>query len=210
MQDKIALLVPDSTYHVYNRANGNERLFRLDENYRFFLEKYNHYISPVADTFCYCLMPSHFHFLIRIKREAVLSNLTGFENRIAVGSNLTGFENLSGLIAKRFSNFFNSYSKAFNKQQDRKGNLFMRPFKRKRITDEKYLKKLVHYIHFNPVEARLAEKPENWKYSSYNTLLSPAPSFLLKQETIEWFGDREKFIYCHQFPAQETELDFFN
>lgn len=74
MINKQAILKPENTYHVYNRANGNEKLFLSDENYCYFLKKYDEYIYPIADTFCYCLMPNHFHFLIRIKEESVLKN----------------------------------------------------------------------------------------------------------------------------------------
>src|SRR3989304_4145680 len=106
MQDKKAILIPDATYHIYNRANGAERLFVQDENYHFFLKKYMQHIYRVADTFCYCLMPNHFHFLARIKSERELIKTF----KVSENSNLTGFENLSGLIAKEFSNLFNSYS----------------------------------------------------------------------------------------------------
>lgn len=54
-------------YHIYNHANGREDLFLNDDNYNFFLKKYTFHISHVADTFAYCLMPNHFHFLVRIK-----------------------------------------------------------------------------------------------------------------------------------------------
>jgi len=197
MQDKKAILIPDATYHIYNRANGAERLFVQDENYHFFLKKYKQHIYRVADTFCYCLMPNHFHFLARIKSERELIKTFKVS------------ENLEGLISKQFSNFFNAYSKAFNKQQNRKGNLFMHTFKRKRITDENYLRKLVHYIHYNPVEAGLVSKPQEWKYSSYNAILSNRPSIILKEEVIEWFGDLENFIYCHRFPPKETGIEKF-
>ena len=60
---------PSTFYHLYNHANGSENLFRNDENYRFFLQKYAKYISTVADTYAYCLMPNHLHFLIKIKSE---------------------------------------------------------------------------------------------------------------------------------------------
>src|ERR1035437_704989 len=202
MIDNKAILIPDATYHIYNRANGNEILFAVDENYRFFIEKYKYYISPIADTYCYCLMPNHFHFLIRIKSEKEL------EKHIKTGSNLTGFQNLSGLLAKHFSNFFNSYSKAINKQQNRKGSLFIRPFKRKRITDEKYMQKLIHYIHYNPVNAGLADRPEEWQHSSFKDIINESRTgFILKDEIISWFDDRENFIYCHRFPPKETGIE---
>ncbi|MBI3502949.1 MAG: hypothetical protein HY063_14250 [Bacteroidetes bacterium] len=194
-------LEPDFVYHIFNRGNGNEKIFLKENNYTFFLKRYKEYIFPITDTFCYCLMPNHFHFLIRIKSENEL--------KLLPDSNLQGFQNLEGFISQQFSNFFNAYSKAFNKQQNRKGSLFMHTFKRKKITNEKYLRKVVHYIHYNPVEAGLAGKPKEWKYSSYNALLSSASTLLLKEETINWFEDKENFIYCHNFPPKETGIEDF-
>ena len=67
MQNYKAKLEPENYYHIYNRANGSEKLFLNEGNYLYFLQKYNFYISPIADTFAYCLMPNHFHFLVRVK-----------------------------------------------------------------------------------------------------------------------------------------------
>lgn len=68
----------DEYYHIYNHANGDENLFRKEENYSFFLRKHLQHISPIAETIAWCLMPNHFHFLIKIKSEEeiaeVLSN----------------------------------------------------------------------------------------------------------------------------------------
>ncbi|WP_051007916.1 hypothetical protein [Psychroflexus torquis] len=64
-----AILSTDSIYHIYIRANGNELLFKTKDYYHYFLQKYDSYISLIAETYCYCLMPNHFHFLVRIKRE---------------------------------------------------------------------------------------------------------------------------------------------
>ena len=202
MINKTELLIPDATYHVYNRANGNEILFMTDENYHFFLAKYNQYISPIAHTYCYCLMPNHFHFLIQIKSEAELKIEFGDKLKI----DLQGFENLEGLISQQFSNFFNSYVKAFNKQNNRKGSLLMHPFKRKRVTDIKYLLKLVHYIHYNPIEAKLCETPTKWHFSSYTSLISKTDTTLKRQEVINWFNDIDNFIYVHTKAPVENDI----
>jgi len=60
-------LEPDNFYHIYNHAVSKENIFRSEENFDFFLKKYHKYISPIADTFAYCLMPNHFHFAVKIK-----------------------------------------------------------------------------------------------------------------------------------------------
>lgn len=189
MDNYSALLNPGFTYHVYNRANGNDVLFTSEANYQNFLLKYTQYISPIADTFCYCLMPNHIHFLLRLKEQLSLQELQGFENLEVLAPKF---------ISGRFSNFFNAYAKAFNKQQGRNGNLFTHNFKRKLVTDTDYLRKLVQYIHANPVEAGLCQNPEQWGFSSYNAIISPKTTFVLKYEVIEWFADLENFIYCHK------------
>ena len=68
-------LIPGKYYHIYNHANGNEQLIREDKNYKFFLLKVKEYVVPVAEIFAYCLLPNHFHLLIRIKDEEILTNL---------------------------------------------------------------------------------------------------------------------------------------
>ena len=59
----------DKTYHICNKTNNSELLFRSDENYYYFLRQFTLYISPIADTYAWNLQPNHFHFLIRIKPE---------------------------------------------------------------------------------------------------------------------------------------------
>jgi REP element-mobilizing transposase RayT len=207
MSNTKAILSSDSIYHIYNRANGNELIFKTEDNYRYFLQKYDSYISLIADTYCYCLMPNHFHFLVKIKGENDLTE--NFKDQIRKDNHKdqTGFKNLSGLVSFQFSKLFNAYSKAFNKQQNRKGSLFIRPFKRKQVTDEQYLKKLVHYIHYNPVEAGLAKNPEYWKFSSYKSFVSKQTTKLKRADVISWYDDLDNFIYCHQNPPTLTGIE---
>jgi REP element-mobilizing transposase RayT len=210
-------LLPDATYHIYNRANANDLLFKSNENYRYFLKKYQDYINPLASTFCYCLMPNHFHFLVRIKDEQQIEEWMQFKMQKQKNKLLQGFETLEGVerkdfisnyISQQWSHLFNGYTQAFNKKYNRKGSLFMRSFKRKQVQDVNYLKKLVHYIHYNPVEASLVSKPEEWNFSSYKAITSNKDTKLLKDEVITWFNDLENFNYCHQKPPHLTGINY--
>lgn len=208
-------LEEDQYYHIYNRANGNEKIFVEKDNYRYFMDKYKQHINPIADTYCYCLMPNHFHFLIRIKtenevRKALVGkqHVPGFESG-AGKQHVPGFENLGRvrgsneeqplekILSKQLSNFFNAYAKAFNKQQNRMGSLFIKNFKRKKIEDMRYMKNLIPYIHNNPVEARMVNAPEQFLHSSYNAILNNDNSFLKASELIEWYDDLNNFIDSH-------------
>ena len=77
------------------QAGGEENLFRQEENYHYFLNLWAKYIEPIADTYAYCLMPNHFHALIRIKEQDI-------EAKIAMSDEVT----IETFISRTFSNFF--------------------------------------------------------------------------------------------------------
>jgi len=68
-ENYLAAFEYESIYHIYNKTNNKELLFRSDENFLYFLFLYAKYISPFADTFAWNLLPNHFHLMVRIKKE---------------------------------------------------------------------------------------------------------------------------------------------
>ncbi|MFZ4464661.1 MAG: transposase, partial [Bacteroidales bacterium] len=181
-------------YHIYNRGNNGCDLFFETENYEYFLRLFDQHIAPVADTFAWVLMKNHFHFLVRIKTED--------EIRLY----LKGLEDLSGIsgitvspkpIHQYFSNFFNAYTKAINKRYGRHGSLFEKPFRRKIITNQEYIKRLLIYIHNNPVHHGFCSDPVEYPWSSYLSCISTDPTKLLRDELIQWFGNKENFQNHH-------------
>jgi REP element-mobilizing transposase RayT len=190
------LLEHGQFYHIYNHAVGGLDLFRDVNNYEYFLELYDKYISPVADTYAWVLMMNHFHLMVRIKNV---------EERL----NLTGIENLSGLkpLHQHFSNLFNAYTKAYNKYHKTRGALFERPFKRKLIDCDDYLRQVVLYIHNNPVHHGFCEHPLEYPWSSYITCTSIKPTKLKREAVIEWFNDRTNFNAVHEQQIEREEIE---
>jgi len=182
-------------YHIYNRGIDSCNLFKEADNYEHFLGLYDKYISPVAETYAWVLMPNHFHLLVRVKEEEEITSLDP-----------TGFKNLSGLKPphQHFSNLFNAYTKAFNKRYNRHGNLFERPFKRKLIDNEWYLKQVILYIHNNPVHHRFCDHPVEYSWSSYLTCISVKPTKLQRDRVMGWFDSQANFKYVHD---QKVEID---
>ncbi len=64
-------------YHIYNRGINKTLLFYEESNYYEFLELYEKYVLAIADTYCWCLLPNHFHFLVRIKEVEEIEASTG-------------------------------------------------------------------------------------------------------------------------------------
>jgi putative transposase len=94
-------------------------------------------LTPIA----YCLMPNHYHFLVRQDGE-----------------------HPAGLLPQRV---FNSYTKAFNERYQRSGTLFEGNYRLKMIQEESHLLHLCRYIHANPVKGGLVTDPADWPYSNY-------------------------------------------
>ena len=198
-------LEPDRTYHVFNHAVGHENFFQNDDNYIFFLKKIKKWVLPVADIFAYCLMPNHFHIVVRIKNLELLNELwiekLRKRNRVnkfgEADSSKMQLLILNDLITEQFSHCFNSYAQSYNKMYDRKGSLFKQSFQRKWIDTNDYLYRVICYIHNNPVIHGFVKKKEEWKYSSYSAINGNKPTLVLKEEVLELFGGIENFIYLH-------------
>ncbi|MDP3697870.1 MAG: transposase [Candidatus Taylorbacteria bacterium] len=143
-------------FHIYNRGNAKNNVFIDNEDFEFFILKINQnlfpdiyrpkrlYSIPIPDgsfsLISYCLMPNHFHFLIRQNGDIPVSKL----------------------ILKVCT----SYSKCFNKKYSRVGHVFQDQFKQVLVEDNDYLKWLSVYIHQNPKVALLVNRPADYKWSS--------------------------------------------
>jgi REP element-mobilizing transposase RayT len=198
-----ALLAANEYYHVFNRAVGKEKIFIVEDNYRYFFQQFSKYISPISDLFCYSLLPNHFHFFLRMKDvQLITSQMKTLNYRHGNDSNL-----IPDFLLQQFSNCFNAYTKAFNKQQKRKGKLFMEPFNRKSVTNPEYYTKLVHYVHANAVHHGLCKKVKDWPYSSYHLLGQLQNGWLQCDEVIRWFGSVAEFIKFHEQPIKRKFAD---
>jgi len=209
-------------YHIYNRGINGCDLFTEEDNYHHFLNLYEKYIDPIADTFAWVLMPNHFHFLVRIKDEreiGVYKNLNSDGSKDSVRFQTEAYENLSESEGpdrvhikkpnptKHFSHLFNAYSKYLNKRNNRHGSLFERPFKRKLIENDVYFRQLVLYIHNNPVHHAFCSHPVEYGWSSYLTCVSSKPTKLKREECIEWFDDKENFTYLHKQAVEVMKIE---
>ncbi len=129
-------------YHVYNRGNDRQPIFFERDNQRFFLRQLRTYVVDHADVLAYCLMPNHYHLLVRLTSDGYSSAM----HRFGV-----------------------SYVKAINRRHERVGALFQGRFRAIHVDREEYLVHLSRYIHLNPVVADLVDRPEHWEFSSWNT-----------------------------------------
>jgi REP element-mobilizing transposase RayT len=168
---KLEVLEKDCYYHIYNKGINGTTIFNNDENKIYFLNQLSKYLSDKVSILAYCLMDNHFHFVIRLNEE-------------------------EKIVTQGFSNFFNSYAKAYNKKIDRTGSLFEKHFKRIKLNDENYLKQLIVYVHLNP-KHHLDLNFQVYKFSSYQAFISDRETKIEREEVLKLFGGIENFIFCH-------------
>lgn len=198
-------LVADQFYHVFNRSIASlpifqdkrdyQRMLRTIDYYRYpkpplrfsffdrlpidkkddFLKELKSTKTPMVEIISYCLMPNHFHFLLR---PFVNSGISDF-----------------------IRNIQHSYSKYFNIKHDRLGSLFQGMFKAVLIeTDEQFVH-VSRYIHLNPVSSYIIEieELENYSWSSFVDYVNGGDNaFVSKKELLGRFKSTDvyrKFVF---------------
>ena len=151
---------PEQYYHIYNRGARRLSIIREKENYFFILKKVKQYcIKYQLTIIAYCLMPNHYHFLVRQDGEY-----------------------RAGLLPQRV---FNSYTKAYNKRYDHSGTLFEGPYEAIHVDTYNYLLHLCRYIHANPVKDGLVAGLEDWEFTNYAEFIGTREGTLIDNEFVK-------------------------
>ncbi|MCF7792680.1 MAG: transposase [Candidatus Cloacimonetes bacterium] len=129
-------------YHVYNRGCNRNDIFFHQRNYKYLINLFlNNSKKHKIDLTAFCLMPNHYHLLLK--------------------------QDLNGSISNFLKSTFTSYTLAINKEQKRSGTLFEGKPKKKLIDKIQYIQYVIWYIHRNPVNAGIVSFPEEWQFSNY-------------------------------------------
>lgn len=185
-----SLIIPiesECYYHVYNRGNNKEKLFDSNEDYQYFLRKYRQYLDDYVETYAYCLLPNHFHFLIFVNKGANDNGTT---------------------VSNQFRKLFISYVRRYNHKKRRSGCLVARNFRRILVEDESYLKNLVLYIHYNPVKHGLTQEIIHYPYSSFSEVIGSSPAYINRHEVLSWYDGLQSFLVDHHLSEIEQKIGF--
>lgn len=169
------VIINEGYYHIFNRGVDKRKIFLDFYDYRRALKTLTYYKSAnislrlshflnlsdkrqslllnkknnqLIEIIAYCLMPNHFHLLLKqIQNDGVSTFI---------------------------SNFSNSYTKYFNTKTKRTGHLLQGRFKAVPVESDMQLAHLSRYIHLNPVASSLvtSSKLKNYQWSSYQEYLS--------------------------------------
>lgn len=187
------IFAKDQFYHVFNRGVEKRLIFENKRGYNRFIDTMIYYsiknpvirfsfkdrlpnqqnsnFLPLVEIVCYCLMPTHFHLLLK---EIAEGGITLFMAKLS-----------------------NSYTKYFNVKHNRVGPLLQGSFKAVRMEDEEQLIHVSRYIHLNPLIDYLVKNLKDYKFSSYLEYLNGGSGVCKKEYVLSHFSsnlDYRSFI----------------
>lgn len=192
-------LVTDQIYHVFNRGidrrptftNKKEfqraiatmnfyrlpsrgvklsRLLTLDEKKKMKVLDFLNKSNPLVEILAFCLMPNHYHFLLKQK--------------------------VDGGISKFISIFQNSYTRYFNTSHKRDGALFLNLFKAVLIETDEQLIHISRYIHLNPYSSHILKSIsdlETYPWSSFSNYIEDNHSFVVSKPVLSLFSSKTSY-----------------
>ncbi|MEC5271725.1 REP-associated tyrosine transposase [Caldifermentibacillus hisashii] len=176
--------VPNCFYHIVCRGNRRDPLFRSATDFTAFL----HILNQLHETYpfeiaSYCLMTNHFHLQLRSKEVSI--------------------SKVMALVNKRYANYYNTRYRLT-------GHVFEKRFFDKIIEDKQGMIEVSHYIHLNPVKAKIVKRPEAYPWSSYSFYLHPenqGDAYLDVTQVLDYYvgTDQEKRMLYSQ-ALQEKDL----
>lgn len=173
MARPIRIEYPGAVYHIICRGNNRQAIFRDDADRKRYLEKLSFYCQEKnVELLSYCLLSNHVHLLV---------------------------ETPEGNLSKMMQAFQTSYTVYFNKRHGRTGHVFEQRYKAMVVDKNNYLLQVSRYIHLNPVSARIVERPQDFRWSSYTAYLKGKGLTALKTESILGYFSGSKSRRIRQY-----------
>jgi len=159
--------LPGELYHIYNQGNNKQLIFFSQDNYLYFLKKIRKHILPFCDLLAYCLLPNNFRLMLHA-------------NTKSIGKIKCGAVKMS-LLSNGFRILESSYARAINKQECRTGSIFQQNTKLELLTTKSGFASsnslplaCFKSIHQAPMTSGLAQKMDEWGFSSFNEYMGKA------------------------------------
>ncbi len=206
-RNTVKIYIENGFYHLYNRGVEKRDIFLDGQDYKVFLHFLKRYLTAPPespdriqpgwrfdlfdklDLVAYCLMPNHFHLLIKqVTRQAI----TDFMRAL-----------------------LNSYVRYFNEKYERVGTLFQGIYKGVLVENDSYLLHLTRYIHLNPSEVQPVDRLnlkgilENYPYSSYGEYLGKhRTTWIHPEEILSFFKTAQSTGLSDYFSYQSFVEDY--
>ena len=200
-----APFIPEQYYHVVFKSIDGVLLFRDENDYAVFLERLAQFTGFVFDTWAYCQLSNHAHFIMKIKSlESILATLavTDKSKQTTAMKKLQEEPNgpnlFDAMLERQINSFMVSYANYSKNKYHHQGGLFQKPFKRIQIDTDAYLQMAIIYVHANTVKHKTFNNYKTYFHSSYSAIIKSNGFYCAATVVVEFFGGLNKFVLLHE------------
>lgn len=127
-------------YHIVQRGNNREYIFRKKDDKKLLLDLFEKYSEVFFyEILGYAVMDNHYHVVLRTKGE---------------------------VLSKAMHRINMDFAKTYNREKKRTGHVYEKRYKGILVKDDTYLLSLLRYVHQNPVKAKMCRRVGDYKWSS--------------------------------------------
>jgi putative transposase len=168
-------------YHILNRGNGRQRVFRKDGDYLAFLKLLGEMKEQYGVVlYAYCLMPNHFHLLVKARQGEELSPAMQW--------------------------FETTHVRRYHQHYRSSGHLWQGRFKSFEVSGDEYCLTVARYIEGNPVRAGLVETAVDWVWSSHRGRCRLQQDMLVEPLPVQLQGDWTQYVDTPLTPSELAKV----
>jgi putative transposase len=210
--------IPGQYYHVVMKANHQDILFKDSKDKAAFLYRVCKFVLPCAEVFSYVLLSNHVHLLIRPHPEGILRKLPLQLHEISHNLNAAQLEDyllgkleialskclsphqgsLNDLLVSCIRGLKISYKCWYNYRYLASGTLWARSRVTLLLPNPEDIYRTIAYIHNNPVQHGLVQKPGDWDFSSYPEIMCNKAEIIRPSEVLKLYSSLQDFIEFHE------------
>ena len=167
---KTRIWYPGAIYHIMQRGIRRKEIYTTEGDYQYCLALLEKELGRYHCTLhAYCFMTNHYHLLLETSDKE---------------------------IWRFMKTFSQNYARYYNAQHAYTGHLFEGRYVSVLVEDDEYFLQVSRYIHLNPVKAHMCMSAEQYKYSSYRSIINVESDKVTNAEkTLKYFQDKSVIKY---------------
>ncbi|MEO6356855.1 MAG: hypothetical protein ABIU77_06215 [Ferruginibacter sp.] len=201
--------LPDNHYHLVFKSIDGILLFRQNSDYTIFLERFQQFTSLALNTWAYCLLSNHAHFIIKTKSIKAIAKEIGeidFAKQTVAMKKLLAASNKDAVLDEMMERQINSFMVSFANYTKNKyrhhGGLFQKPFKRLEVDTDSWLQTAIIYVHLNSLKHKVFNDYAAYLQGSYFYFIQQCNTYCASEEVLAFFDGLKQFISLHEAKAK--------
>ncbi len=180
-------------YHIFSQSvGGGENGSEIKHSV--FLHCFDQQLSSYFNLYAYCILPDHFHFLVKVKGDAQTS-LASLQNLDEVRKLKNS--KINKIINQELSKLCYFLDQSISNNPANK-NQFRYKIQNELVDKDYNFADSIFHIHYNPAYHNVDQSYQTYPWSSYQYFLNGSNIPIQRNEVLQYFSGKQYFIKFHE------------